>query len=270
MFARSQGLLLAGQRLSERLGPCRGVKPRGYCLERATGTRRPDAHKVPPECENKTVSTPTSEAELLQRADSLVGATVGQLADSLGRTAPPDLRRHKGFVGQLVEQALGAVAGSRSEPDFPHLGIELKTVPVDAFGRPAQSTWVCTAPVGALDPPPWWTSPVRGRLARVLWVPVCDRGPLPERRFRVPVLWSPTAQQEETLLADYTCLTELLAEGEVWQWTARHGAALQLRPKAATSRDRIEVTDAEGDLVETVPLGFYLRRSFTAAILQSS
>lgn len=213
--------------------------------------------------------TPSSEAALLQRADALVGSKVGELADSLGREAPRDLRRHKGFVGQLVEHALGAVAGSRSEPDFPHLGIELKTVPVDAARRPTQSTWVCTAPVGVLDPPPWWRSPVRARLARVLWVPVASQGPVPERTFGVPVLWSPTPQQEETLLADYTSLTELLAEGEVWQWTARHGVALQLRPKAASSRDRIEVTDAEGDLVETVPLGFYLRRSFTAAILSS-
>jgi DNA mismatch repair protein MutH len=211
--------------------------------------------------------TPATEAALLQRADALVGATVGELAASLGRTAPRDLRRHKGFVGQLVEQALGAVAGSRSEPDFPHLGIELKTVPVDPAGRPVQSTWVCTAPVGSLAPPRWWSSPVRARLARVLWQPVEGWGVVPDRTFGIPVLWSPTPEQEEILFQDYTTLTELLADGEVWQWTARHGVALQLRPKAASSRDRIEVTDAEGEIVETVPLGFYLRRSFTTSVL---
>lgn len=213
------------------------------------------------------MTPPPTEAALLQRADALVGATVGELADSLGLVAPPDLRRHKGFVGQLVERALGAAAGSRSEPDFPHLGIELKTTPVNSAGAPLQSTWVCTAPVGSFAPPTWWDSPLRRRLARVLWVPVDGSGPLPHRRFRVPVLWSPNPEQEETLLRDYTFLIDLLAGGEVWQWTARHGEALQLRPKAATSRDRIEITDADGEVVETVPLGFYLRRRFTAGVL---
>lgn len=210
---------------------------------------------------------PRSEVELLQRADALAGRALGDLAAERMLPVPPDLKRHKGWIGDLLEHLLGADAGNASEPDFAHLGIELKTIPIDHRGKPKESTWVCVAPVGVLDPGTWWTSTVRRRLARVLWVPILGDGPPGERVVGAPVLWSPDADQEETLKADWEALTELLADGEVWQWHARHGDALQLRPKSATSRDRTWVTDADGEWVSTVPLGFYLRARFTASVL---
>jgi DNA mismatch repair protein MutH len=213
------------------------------------------------------VQPPTTEAELIDRADALAGSTVGMLADSLGVACPPNTRRHKGFIGQLVERALGAPGGSASEPDFPALGIECKTIPVRPNGTPNASTWVCTAPIHSFDPGPWRGSIVQKRLARVLFVPVVGDGPPADRRLAVPVLWTPTADQEAMLAADWHTLTELLVDRAVWQWRAQHGQALQLRPKAATSSNRVEIIDADGDLVETVPLGFYLRRSFTTEIL---
>ena len=87
---------------------------------------------------------PRDEAELLARAEQLAGRTLGQLAGDLGAEVPPDLRHAKGWVGQLIERALGATAGSRAEPDFQHLGVELKTLPVDRRGRPLETTFVCT------------------------------------------------------------------------------------------------------------------------------
>ncbi|MEC7947054.1 MAG: DNA mismatch repair endonuclease MutH [Myxococcota bacterium] len=210
---------------------------------------------------------PASETELLQRADALAGSHLGDIATAHALPVPPDLRSHKGWIGDLLEHALGAEAGNASEPDFPHLGIELKTIPVDDRGRPRQTTWVCVAPMGVLDPGTWWASAVRRRLSRVLFVPVLGQGPPAERRCGAPVLWSPDAEQEAVLKADWEALTELLAEGEVWQWHARHGVALQLRPKAASARNRRWVTDGEGEWVQTVPRGFYLRTSFTAGIL---
>jgi DNA mismatch repair protein MutH len=215
----------------------------------------------------RSLPPPATEAALIDRADALAGATVGALCDSLGLPCPADLRRHKGFIGDLVEAALGAPGGSASAPDFPALGVELKTIPVRPDGAPRGSTWVCTAPLFALDPGPWRDSAVCTRLARVLFVPVLGDGPPATRRFGVPVLWSPSADQEAVLAADWDTLTDLLVERAVSQWTADHGVALQLRPKAASSRHRVEVLDQDGDLVETVPLGFYLRRSFTAEIL---
>jgi DNA mismatch repair protein MutH len=210
---------------------------------------------------------PTSESELLQRADALAGRSLGEIAGAHMLPVPPDLKRHKGWIGDLLEHALGAEAGNASEPDFPHLGIELKTIPVNAKGKPRQTTWVCVAPVGVLDPGPWWTSAIRRRLARVLFIPILGEDAPATRTVGAPVIWSPDADQEATLKDDWDALTELLASGEVWQWHARHGTALQLRPKAATSSNRTWVTDDDGEWVQTVPRGFYLRTSFTAGIL---
>ena len=114
---------------------------------------------------------PTDEDMLRARAEALAGYTLSEVAARFGWRVPVDLRRHKGWIGNLVELALGASAGSRPVPDFPELGIELKTLPVQADGSPRESTFVCTAPLGGLDVP-WAESWVRKKLSRVLWMPV--------------------------------------------------------------------------------------------------
>ncbi len=210
---------------------------------------------------------PATEAALLERADALVGHQTGDLARAMGWPVPPDLRRNKGWMGELIEAALGASAGSASEPDFPELGIECKTLPLDARGHPRESTWVCTAPVGDLNPGPWRGSVVQRRLARVLFVPLLGAGPPGERRVLPPLLWTPDPDEEATLKADWEGLVEALAEGETWRWTAHAGEALQLRPKAASSRHRIWVTDPSGEWGQAVPLGFYLRARFLRRVL---
>ena len=214
------------------------------------------------------MNEPQSEVELLQRADACAGRTLAELAGRLGLAVPADLSRHKGWAGMLVEKALGIRAHGRSGPDLPHLGIEVKSIPVDAAGKPRESTWVCLAPVGQFNPGPWRTSPVRAKLSHVLWMPILDAPTLAERRVGVPFLWMPSADEEEVLARDWEALSELLAEGDVSQWHARHGEALQLRPKAAAASDRIWVIDADGEWVQTNPRGFYLRSRFTAAILR--
>ena len=69
---------------------------------------------------------PQSEAELLLRAKAIAGLTFAELATELNLPIPRDLKRNKGWVGMLIETALGAQAGSKPEQDFAHLGIELK------------------------------------------------------------------------------------------------------------------------------------------------
>jgi DNA mismatch repair protein MutH len=102
---------------------------------------------------------PSSEAELLSRARALAGRTLGSLARELGSEPPPDLRRAKGFAGQLLERALGASAGLRGEPDFRGLGVELKSLPVSRAGKPCESTFVCTIALAGIGD-------VGGNLAR--------------------------------------------------------------------------------------------------------
>ena len=194
---------------------------------------------------------------------------MAELARALGRPVPRDLRRHKGWLGELLEGVLGASASSRPEPDFVGLGIELKTIPIDGDGRPRESTHVCTVAAHDLNGQHWQTSTVRSKLARVLWIPI-EAAPgiaLTDRRVGAPLLWSPDAEQERVLRADWEEHMELLAAGRFGEIDARLGLYLQIRPKAANSRALVAASDSDGAPAATLPRGFYLRPTFTWQIL---
>ncbi len=213
---------------------------------------------------------PASEAELFARAQELAGITLGSLATRLDSTAPADLRRHKGFVGELIERALGAAQRSRAGPDFPELGVELKTLPVDTRGQPLESTFVCTLPLGRVGDLEWPDSPVRHKLARVLWIPVEGQRELlvSERRVGAPLLWSPTKEQEDDLRHDWDELSGLVGRGRVEEITGHLGRSLQVRPKAANGSVRRATFALGGGMSLELPRGFYLRATFTARIVR--
>lgn len=215
---------------------------------------------------------PRSEAELLERAWALAGRPLQELAAEQGVAVPNSLERAKGWVGQLVERALGATSKSRAQPDFLELGVELKTIPVDRRGQPKESTFVSSIPLGELSLGDWEQSRVREKLARVLWVPV-EAEPsiaIGDRRLGAPLLWSPSPEEELQLQADWRQLAELIGSGYADSITAHLGACLQVRPKAPNASARRSYQDADGADDLTLPRGFYLRASFTRAILSRS
>jgi DNA mismatch repair protein MutH len=213
-----------------------------------------------------------NERELELRAQALAGATLGELAARFGLATPPDLRRAKGFVGQLVERALGAVRSSRPGPDFAEIGVELKTLPVDARGRPVESTFVCTIPLRAVGDVEWLDSPVRKKLNRVLFVPVEGERQLPvaARRVGTALLWSPSAEDEADLRFDWDELSGRIGRGEIESITGHLGRWLQVRPKAADSHARRRAFDADGVSFAVLPRGFYLRACFTERIVRQN
>lgn len=213
---------------------------------------------------------PGSVEELLARAHGLAGLRLGQLADALDVAFPDDLGRHKGFIGNLVEVALGTTASTRAAPDFEALGVELKTLPTSRDGRPRESTFVCTASLTRMTEETWPTSKVREKLARVLFVLVeSERGvPARERRVGLPVWFEPDDEEERVLRADWEDLAALIASGLVDAVSARRGVALQVRPKARHAGVRRRALDVEGEGFHTLPRGFYLRRTFTEAAVR--
>ena len=215
---------------------------------------------------------PANEAELLSRARALVGLSLGELAHRAG-VAPPGAPRHaKGYAGALLENLLGADAGSRPIPDFSALGVELKSVPVDGAGQPVESTFLCVAPVRGDGRLLFEESPVWKKLRRVLWIPVeaARTLPLAARRVGWPLLWSPTDEDARVLQADWEELMELLTTGGLADLNARVGQYLQVRPKGANARALTPSHDASGAPSPTLPRGFYLRTRFTRRILASA
>jgi len=211
------------------------------------------------------VEAPTDVDELLARAKALGGRTVPEVAADLDVPLPADPKRAKGFTGQLVERALGACPRAGAGPDFPELGVELKTLPI-AGGRIRESTFVCTAPVAEAATLSWERSRVRHKLSRVLFVAVEREAPW---RYGAAWLWSPSPEQEAVLRSDWEELMGAIGAGEVEAIDASRGRWLQLRPKGATAACRVKAYDADGAPMWAPTKGFYLRASFTRALLEA-
>lgn len=216
------------------------------------------------------IPPPETEVELLARCQGMAGKTLGQIAAELGVIVPEDLQHHKGWVGNLLEMYLGANAGNKAQPDFIDLGIEMKTLPINAQGQPKESSYVCTVSMQQTGEMTWQNSWVRGKLAHVLWVPVeADTAiPLAERYIGNAWLWQPNKQQQAVLKSDWEQLMDRVVLGEQAQITAKEGEYLQIRPKAAHSRVLATGISASGLQEPINPKGFYLRASFTKLLLE--
>lgn len=204
----------------------------------------------------------------MKRCETIAGLSFSQLASQLGITIPQDPLMRKGWIGMLMERALGSTAGTLALPDFHELGIELKTIPLNALGKPSESTFITSIPLLTLHQQTWKTSTCYAKLRRVLWVPVedCVSIAFGDRRIGRAILWSPNEEEECILRQDWEMLSLMINTGRLAEIDARMGTYLQIRPKAANARSLCYGFDEEGNQVLTMPRGFYLRSVFTRQI----
>ena len=212
---------------------------------------------------------PRDLPELLTRAYALQHCALEELEARYGFCRGDDPRRSKGTVGALLERALGASQGSLPGPDFPLLGVELKTIPLDAMGRARESTFVCRLALRAAEHEDFESSALLHKLRQVLWMPgvVAKDG---ARRVGRAFLWRPTPEQLSVLRADYDDLVGMIAIGKIEGLSARVGRCLQVRPKAAHGGIRTHAFNEEGEPIWTIPRGFYLRARFTTSLLRQA
>jgi len=212
---------------------------------------------------------PQTETELQNRLDAIAGLSVTELAEQLGEPVAENLRHHKGWLGDLIEHALGCDAASLSEPDFTSLGIELKTVPLNKQGKVQESTYVCAVPMQTAINLQWQQSCVYKKLRYVLWLPVeADASiPLAQRRIGQGLLWRAPETALQCLQQDWEEHMDRISMGQFESITAHQGEVLQIRPKAANSKVLCDAIGPEGKIIKTLPRGFYLRPSFTRNIL---
>ncbi len=209
---------------------------------------------------------------LLRHARALVGVTLAELADGLGLPVPVGRVRTKGWSGQIIERELGADESNGRGQDFAALGVELKTVPVDAHLRPRESTAVCQIDPILIAGESWDTSYVRSKLTRVLWVAL----EVPEsvscvgdRRVVAVRLWTPSAAEEAALRADFELFVRgYFRQGRGDEISGHQGRVLQVRPKGRNAADLRAAFNREGQPVQIGKSGFYLRPEFVRQILR--
>lgn len=207
--------------------------------------------------------------ELQQRCQQITGKTIGDLAAQLQIAVPNNLLHAKGWIGQLIEQYLGASGGSNAIHDFPDLGIELKTIPITAKFQALESTYVCTVQSNEASST-WRDSWVYRKLSKVLWVPILSADlPINARIIQSPVLWCMEPAIEDALRTDWEELMEMLQLGYGKDLSAKFGQYLHIRPKAAHSKILVDYIDQHGNPTKIVPKGFYLRTAFTNKILSA-
>ena len=223
---------------------------------------------------------PRDLEQLLARARVLEGRALEALASHAEFALGVGGVRSKGKPGALLEALLGATGGSHAVHDFEALRVELKTIPVMSAGvglaatlAPLESTYVCRVPASDADRVEWETSWVRSKLSCVLFVPIHARDrkePIASRVVGRPFLWSPSEDEERTLRGDFEDIMGAIALGGVEQLTAHVGRVLQCRPKAANGSARMHLVGPDGEAIHTVPRGFYLRPTFTGALVRAS
>lgn len=213
-----------------------------------------------------------NEEELLTRCRAIEGFSFAQLSSALHLSIPHEQLKRKGWLGLAVELALGTTAGSKSMPDFAHLGIELKTLPLNAKGKPAESTFVTSIPLLTIHRQDWLSSQCYAKLKRVLWLPIEGDPTIPfaQRRIGSAFLWSPDSGEEQALKEDWQELTQMITMGRLEEINASIGQFLQVRPKAADAKSLCYGFGSDGAKILTLPRGFYLRARFTDQVLKSS
>lgn len=217
-------------------------------------------------------TTPTTEQALIQRVQGIAGLTLAQLAARHEMSVPESLLRSKGWIGQLLEVALGTDAGNRALPDFTQLGIELKTIPVDLSGMPQESTYITTVSLLGAPGLCWETSELYIKMKKMLWIPIeSDKTkPLGQRRIGLGFIWTLQGQDEANVRADWEELMSYVRLGKLDEISGRMGRSLHIRPKAANSKALTWGIGPEGERIQTLPRGFYLRAQFTQQILQQA
>lgn len=212
---------------------------------------------------------PNNEKDLLNRSRLLAGRSIKELARLLDTKVPKNISYAKGWVGTLLEELLGATGSSKPVLDFENLGIEMKTIPVFE-GRPCESTYVCTVPLNTLNNCIWENSWVKKKLSKVLWVPIesCPDISLPNRKVGMPMLWQMDEYYNDILKNDWQELMDIIALGKFNNISANIGTYLHIRPKAANAKSICRGVDNNGNNVNTLPRGFYLRTHFTERLLK--
>lgn len=214
---------------------------------------------------------PKTLGQLLAYCQAIAGKTVAQVAQKHAVELIDNLQFNRGWLGNLIELALGAQAGSKPTQDFIELGVELKTLAITPTGGAKSDVFVSSLPTNSYMMQAWETSHVFYKLKKILFVPVESNPevPLGQRRIGKAFFWSPNAQELEQMRQDWELIMQILTQHDYNALKSNVGKLLCVRVKALNSKQNVASKDLDGFNLNLPPLSFYLRRSFLNEILKT-
>lgn len=208
---------------------------------------------------------------LIKKAKSIIGYSINDIAKKIKFQITDKVKKNKGCIGYIIEKFLGAYHSNKATIDFPNIGIELKTIPINKYGYPKENTFVCMAPLVRNTGVLWETSYVCKKLSSVLWIPIESNFdiPLKNRRIGYPKLWIPNKIEKEKLKNDWNELMKIIIFGNICNITSDYGVILMLKKKYSNNNIYTQAVGFNGKKIMINPLAFYLRKKFTNFILNN-
>lgn len=177
---------------------------------------------------------------------------------------------HKGWAGHCLEALLGASEKNSPGVDFPQWGVELKTLPLSEHFQVVENTFLSKVTL-PFHEGGFQSSQLYQKMRCIFWVPlIAPKGaPLEQRVIGKGFLWEMSPKERDIFEQDWDELTFFIRQGQFSDLCAHLGTALHIRPKAANSRDKVRIQTPDGGSSLIVPIGFYLRRSFTQELINN-
>ena len=212
--------------------------------------------------------------ELKKKLQSIFGLSIKDLAQKTNTPLPYSLKTNKGYIGNLIEKYLGVLSQLKNaqSPDFPKLGIELKTIPIDYNKKVLETTFVSYSRLKDLQGISWRNSFVYKKINHILWIPILvnkNQG-FQERKIGQGFFHRLNQKEEQNLQKDWEEITENILLGRHDLLNSRLGEYLQIRPKSLNNKAKTKTTNQDGDLEYLAPKGFYLKKNFTQKIIDKN
>lgn len=206
-----------------------------------------------------------NEKNLIKHLEKIAGYTLLELIKKLKVSIN---LKNKGWIGILLEKFLGIHIHNKPEQDFSKIGIELKTIPIDIFGRVLEDTFVNTISLTKNNCLEWKNSYVCKKLSRVLWIPIEKNNiSIFKNRIGKPLIWSPNIQEKKKLKRDWEDLMDMIALGKINSINNQHGDILYLRIKGNKNKLTNAINEY-GEIIKILPRAFYLRKKFTTFLFK--
>lgn len=212
-----------------------------------------------------------SERTLLMFAQGLCGYSVKEVSEALSEPIPKYLKKNKGFIGILLEKILGSnTTNNKSCVDFPSLGIELKSIPINELGYPLEDTCICTVPLTQNTGLMWENSYLYQKIKKILWIAVqgSKKILLQDRLFKKAFIWSPSKYETKIVKSDWEILMDKIVLGEFKKISSTDSNVLYIKNKHRNKFSRIKFTDELGNLQLIKPKAFYFKKRFTKILLK--